>query len=50
MEAPGVGTFIKDLALTEVNSVPHLVLLQVSAEDYDALHEAVFPPAVDAMS
>ncbi len=49
-EAPGVGTFIIDLALTEVNSVPHLVLLQVSAEDYDALHEAVFLPAVEALS
>jgi CubicO group peptidase (beta-lactamase class C family) len=45
------GTVIKvDLALTTTEAGAALVLLQTGEADYDALHEAVFLPAVDALA
>jgi len=48
VEAPGVGTIVVDVALTE-DEMLYLVLLQVLEEEYEALHEVVFLPAVDAL-
>jgi dipeptidyl aminopeptidase/acylaminoacyl peptidase len=50
VEAPGVGTVVVDIALAETDSTAYLVLLQALADDYDALHEPVFLPAVDALA
>jgi CubicO group peptidase (beta-lactamase class C family) len=50
VNAPGVGTIRVDLALSETDEGTYIVLLQTSEEEYDALHEAVFLPSVDAFS
>lgn len=39
-----------DVALTEANGTSYIVLLQVEAAEYDALHEAVFIPVLDALA
>ncbi len=41
-------TAIIDLALVEDADVIHLIFMQVLEEEYDALHAAVFLPAIDA--
>jgi pimeloyl-ACP methyl ester carboxylesterase len=40
--------FAFDLALAEGNGKTYLILLQTTADEYDALHESVFLPIVDA--
>ncbi|MCA0457780.1 MAG: alpha/beta hydrolase [Chloroflexi bacterium] len=45
----GAQTVMVDLAVTEADNKSYLVLLQTSPEDYDALHEAVFLPVVEAL-
>jgi hypothetical protein len=50
VEVPGVGTVMVDLALAETDVATYLVLSQSLADEYDALHEAVFLPAVDALA
>jgi len=50
VEAPGVGTVMVDMALAEADSTAYLVLLQALADEYDALHEGVFLPAIDALA
>ena len=50
IEAPGVGTFVVDVALSETEEATYLILFQVLKDDYDALHEAVFLPAVEALA
>ena len=50
VEATGVGTVMIDIALGQTDSTAYLVLLQALADDYDALHEAVFPPVVEALA
>jgi len=50
VEVPRVGTVVVDLALTETDAAAYVVLLQAQPADYEALHEAVFLPAVDALA
>jgi len=47
--APGVGTFIVDLAMTELDGVPHLVLLQAEKGE-EELHDVIFLPLVEALA
>jgi len=49
VESP-LGIVKIDIALTEQNGVPYMVLMQLLAEDYDLLHEAVVLPAVEAFT
>ncbi|MGB3714314.1 MAG: serine hydrolase domain-containing protein [Candidatus Promineifilaceae bacterium] len=49
VSAPTVGTVRVDLALAETDTGAYIVLLQTSPEEYDALHESTFLPAVDAL-
>lgn len=49
VESP-LGVVKIDIALTEANGIPYMVLMQLLADDYDLLHEAVFLPAVEAFS
>jgi pimeloyl-ACP methyl ester carboxylesterase len=50
--APGVGTFIVDLAMTELNGVPHLVILQAEEGEYTAanMYDVIFIPLVEALT
>jgi CubicO group peptidase (beta-lactamase class C family) len=57
VEAPGVGTVKVDLALAEAevfdtstDGSAYIVLLQSLPDEYEALHEAVFTPAVSAFT
>jgi hypothetical protein len=50
IEAPDVGTFMVDVALSETEEATYLILLQVLKDDYDALHEAVFLLALEALA
>jgi hypothetical protein len=50
VEAPGVGTVKVDLALAEMDGSAYIVLLQSLSDEYEALHEAVFTPAVSAFA
>ncbi len=50
VEAPGVGTVVVDIALTETEGAVYVVILQTLADDYETLHQAVFIPAVDALA
>lgn len=50
VEAPGVGTVVVDLALTESGAAAYIVLLQASPEEHEALREGVFLPAVEALA
>jgi CubicO group peptidase (beta-lactamase class C family) len=49
VEAPGVGEVMVDLALAETEVGTYLVLLQVLPDEYQALHDTVFLPAVEAL-
>jgi hypothetical protein len=52
ISAPGVGTFSIDLALSEIDGVPHLVLLQAEESEYveNDMHNSIFTPALDALT
>ena len=50
IEAPGLGTFVVDVALAETEDGTFIILFQALKEDHDALHEAIFLPAVDALA
>jgi len=50
VEAPGVGTVMVDLALAETDEAAYVVLLQTLPDEYEALHEAIFVPAVEALA
>jgi CubicO group peptidase (beta-lactamase class C family) len=50
VEAPGVGTVVVDLALTETDAAAYIVLLQASPGEHEVLREAVFLPAVEALA
>lgn len=50
VDAPGVGAVVVDLALAEIDAAVYLVLLQAGPDEHDALHEAVFMPAVEALA
>lgn len=52
ISAPGVGTFMVELALTELDGIPYLVILQAEVGEYAeaAMREGIFIPAVDAFS
>ena len=49
VEAPGVGQVMVDLALAETEVGTYLVLLQALPDEYQALHDSVFLPAVEAL-
>lgn len=44
----GGVTVTVDLALAEADGKTHIVLMQAAPDEYDALHEAVFVPVLDA--
>lgn len=46
----GSGSVAVDLALADSGSVTYLVLVQTSPEEYAALHDALFLPALDAFA
>ena len=50
--APGVGTFIVDLAMTELDGVPHLVILQAEEGEYTAanMYDVIFIPLIEALT
>jgi pimeloyl-ACP methyl ester carboxylesterase len=50
--APGVGEVVVDLALTETEEMPYLVLLQAMANDYEAgdMHNTIFLPSVEGLA
>ncbi len=50
IDVPNLGTVQVDLALSETESTTYLILLQALSDDYEALHQAVFLPAVDALA
>lgn len=52
ISAPGVGTFTVDLALAELEGVPHLVLLQAEEGEHITaeLYDKIFIPVVDAFA
>jgi CubicO group peptidase (beta-lactamase class C family) len=47
---PEIGTTTVGIALAEANAGVYAVALQVMPHDYDALHDAVFIPAVEALA
>jgi len=51
ISATGAGTFIIDLALSELDGTPYLVILQAEAGEYTTtnMHETIFLPVVDAL-
>lgn len=49
VEAPGV-TVMVDAALAETDTAIYIILLQAMPDEYDVLHEAVFMPAIDALT
>jgi len=49
VEAPGI-TVMVDVALAETDAATYFVLLQAMPDEYDMLHEAVFMPAIDALT
>ena len=50
VEAPGVGSILVDVALSEDDSTVYIVLLQATPDDHAALHESVFLPAIGALA
>jgi pimeloyl-ACP methyl ester carboxylesterase len=46
----GTVTVAVDLALAEAGGTTYVVLFQTSPEDYEALHESVFLPTLDAFA
>jgi hypothetical protein len=52
ISAPGVGTFVVDLAMTELDGVPYLVILQAEEGEYNAagMYEVTFIPLVEALT
>jgi pimeloyl-ACP methyl ester carboxylesterase len=50
LEIPGQGNFEFDLGVTESNGTAYLVLLQAAVNDYEALHNGVFLPVLEALS
>jgi pimeloyl-ACP methyl ester carboxylesterase len=51
ISAPGVGTYIIDMALSEFEGKPHLVLLQSETGEHDnsSIYEDIFLEIIDAM-
>ncbi len=49
VEVPSVGVIRVDLALAQGEGSSYVVLLQASADEYEALHEQVFLPVLDAV-
>lgn len=49
VEAPGV-TIMVDVALAETEVATYLILLQAMPDEYDVLHDAIFIPAIDALT
>jgi hypothetical protein len=49
VSAGGV-TVVVDLALAEADGKTYIVLMQSAPDEYDALHEAVFVPALEALA
>ena len=49
VEAPGVGTVLVDVALADTDVGAYLIIMQALTDEYDALHEAVFLPALEAL-
>jgi len=49
VEAPG-ATIMVDVALSETDTATYLVLLQAIADEYDVLHDAIFIPAINALT
>jgi hypothetical protein len=52
INAPGVGTFSIDLALSEIDGVPYLVLLQAEESEYTEtdMHNSIFTPMLNALT
>ena len=49
VEVPSLGKIAVDLALAETEAAAYVVLLQTMPDDYAALHEAAFLPAVEGL-
>lgn len=49
VNAPPVGAVAVDMALAETENAAYVILLQTLPEERDALHEAVFLPAVQGL-
>ena len=49
-EQPKTGTITVDVALAETDAGVYIVVLQAMPHEYDALHDAVFMPAVEALA
>lgn len=49
VEVPQFGTIRLDLALAQGDGISYVVLVQSAADEYDALHEQVFLPVLDAI-
>ena len=50
VDSPTLGTGIADLALTHADGKTYLVMFVTSADEYEALHESIFIPAIDALA
>jgi len=50
MELGQAGTIVGDIALAETNGGVYFVILMTLADEHEALHDAVFLPAVDALA
>ncbi len=50
IDVPDLGTVVVDMALSETGGTTYLVLLQTLSEEYEALHDGVFLPGVEAMA
>jgi CubicO group peptidase (beta-lactamase class C family) len=49
VKQPKIGTTVVDIALTETDAGVYIVALQAMPHEYDALHDVVFLPAVEAL-
>ena len=50
VEQPKIGTTTVDIALAETDAGVYAVALQAMSHEYDALHDAVFIPAVEVLA
>lgn len=50
IDVPDLGTVLVDLALSDTGDTTYIVLLQALEDEYEALHEGVFLPGVEALT